>query len=162
MGSWKNRVLQEVRTSGRMGLGITRGEGAQVRVLHVDTATEWRGGQTQVLRLALGMHDRGVETFVACPPAGRLWRELAPLGDRRIGIPQGWSLRTAWAAWRFAPDVVVAHTSHAHGCLALTPLPLVVHRWVDFPVRRSWKTRRGVHARASCTTNGLKLGRAFA
>jgi hypothetical protein len=35
------------------------------RVLHVDTAATWRGGQNQVLLTARGMAARGVEATIA-------------------------------------------------------------------------------------------------
>jgi hypothetical protein len=42
------------------------------RVLHVDTAATWRGGQNQVLLTARGMAGRGVEAAIACRAGGEL------------------------------------------------------------------------------------------
>ncbi len=43
-----------------------------MRVLHVDTARGWRGGQNQVLQTARGMAERGHEVRLACHVAGVL------------------------------------------------------------------------------------------
>ena len=43
-----------------------------IRVLHVDTAGGWRGGQNQVLLTALGMAARGHDVAVACRAGGEL------------------------------------------------------------------------------------------
>ena len=44
----------------------------RARVLHVDTARSWRGGQNQVLLTAQGMSARGVPTEVVCRRGGEL------------------------------------------------------------------------------------------
>jgi len=118
------------------------GRGASVRVLHVDTAAEWRGGQQLLLWLAGAQRRLGVDAAVACPPAGRLWAELGASGVPCIPIPSGWSLRTPALLAAARAGLHVAHTSHAHGCCAVLPHPLVVHRWVDAPVSGGWKYRR--------------------
>lgn len=115
---------------------------ARPRVLHVDTATEWRGGQVQLLALARGMEARGWSVKVACPPEGRLWRELEFLGDRRLAIPPGASTRTTWYIRQSDVDMVAAHTSHGHSAATLGGKPLVVHRRVDFEVSGGWKYQR--------------------
>lgn len=112
------------------------------RVLHVDTATEWRGGQVQLLALVRGMEARGWTAQVACPPEGRLWQELAFLGDRRLAIPAGASTRTTWYIRQSDVDLVAAHTSHGHSAATLGGKPLVVHRRVDFEVSGGWKYQR--------------------
>lgn len=111
-------------------------------VLHVDTATEWRGGQVQLLALVRGMVKRGWEVSVACPPDGRLWNELAFLGARRLAIAPGVSARTSWTARQAEVDLVAAHTSHAHTVCTVVDKPLVVHRRVDFEISGGWKYNR--------------------
>lgn len=113
-----------------------------MRVLHLDTATEWRGGQQLLLRLARGMLSAGDDVAVACPVEGRLWHELGLAGVPRLPVPAGRSLQAAAVARRYRADVVVAHTSHAHTCGLAWRGVLVVHRWVDFPVSGGWKYRR--------------------
>lgn len=111
-------------------------------VLHVDTATEWRGGQRQLLLLARGMVTRGWRTAVACPEAGRLWAELGAAGVPRTPIPPGRSPRTAARLLAASPRLLAAHTSHAHTLCAVLPRPLVVHRRVDFRPSGGWKYRQ--------------------
>ena len=113
-----------------------------LRVLQVDTALEWRGGQVQTLYLARGMKAAGWPVLVACPSTSRLWRELEGIADVRIAIPPGRSLRCALAVREAAPDLIAAQTSHAHTCCAPLSIPLAVHRRVDFRPSGGWKYRR--------------------
>lgn len=117
-----------------------------MEILHVDSATEWRGGQQLLLRLAVGQHARGRAVGVACPPEGRLSRELRSRGVPVVPTPPGASARASLAIHRCRARLHVAHTSHAHGNCAVLPAPLVVHRWVDAPPNQSglsrWKYRR--------------------
>lgn len=115
-----------------------------LRILQVDTADEWRGGQVQTLYLARGMKAAGWPVLVACPPGSRLWKELEEIADERIAIPPGRSLRCAMAARAVRPDLIAAQTSHAHTSCAPLSIPLVVHRRVDFVPSGGWKYRRPV------------------
>ena len=116
-------------------------------MLHVDSASEDRGGQTQLALLIEGMEALGHRALLAAPPRGalasRLGRPVLPLHAGH-GLRAAWQLRTHLEA--SCPDLVAAHTPHAHGlCLAAGCLP-VVHRRVDFAVGRSalgrWKLAR--------------------
>ncbi|MFT5679570.1 MAG: glycosyltransferase involved in cell wall biosynthesis [Myxococcota bacterium] len=113
-----------------------------LRVLQVDTAEEWRGGQVQTLYLARGMKAAGWPVVVACPQSGRLWRELEGIADERLAIPPGRTVRCAMVARSARPDLIAAQTSHAHTCCAPLSIPLVVHRRVDFVPSGGWKYRR--------------------
>lgn len=113
-----------------------------MRVLHVDTATELRGGQRQLVLLVEGLRARGVEQLVACPPDAPL-RGLLPdleLVDVRPGNHPANLMRLRAAS--AAVDVVAAHTSHAHFAGLAADAPLVVHRRVDFPPHDGWLSRR--------------------
>lgn len=125
----------------------------------MDSATEWRGGQMLLLRLATAQRRAGLQVAVACPEAGRLWAELGHAGVPRLDIPPGPSPRAALRIWAAGAALHVAHTSHAHGACAPLPTPLVVHRWVDHPPRASWKYRRP-EAYAACTEAVARLLRA--
>lgn len=113
-----------------------------MKVLHVDTATEWRGGQALLLRLASGLQAHGLDIEVACPAGSPLATRLRAAGVRVLDVAAGRSLCTAASIARMGKDLVVAHTSHAHDCCLAWGGPLVVHRWVDFPVSGGWKYRR--------------------
>src|SRR5690606_30908804 len=84
------------------------------RVLHVDTAREWRGGQTQLLHLAAS----GPPCAVALPPDAPLRPALEARGVPVFPIEArgGWwgAGALADAARRYGADLIAAHTSHAH------------------------------------------------
>jgi glycosyltransferase involved in cell wall biosynthesis len=108
-----------------------------MRVLHVDTATEHRGGQRQLAYLLAGRPDdawAGVADGLLAAQVGPPAVALRPGGDPRNVLP----LRAAAAA---GFDLVAAHTPHAHGLALLAGRPLVAHRRVDFPPRHPWKYR---------------------
>jgi hypothetical protein len=99
-----------------------------MRILHVDTGQEMRGGQWQALRLMEGLRARGVECAL-------LARAGSPLFEaaRRAGCtvaPAGLA-RAALMARRC--DLVHAHDARAHTLAALAGgAPLVVSRRVAF------------------------------
>jgi len=110
-----------------------------VRILHVDTATEFRGGQRQLVLLAAGLARRGHHQAVACPEGAPL-RAALPEGVEVIDVPAG-GAPTGWPRLRSVArgfEVVAAHTSHAHQACLAVDRPLVVHRRVDFAVGRGW------------------------
>jgi len=103
-------------------------------VLHVDTGREWRGGQTQLLHLV--RHQQGPRAVVL-PKGAPLVEPLAAMGvatcevDFKGRLVGGGSLATAIAD--FGPDLVAAHTSHAHAhAVRVATCPVVVHRRLDF------------------------------
>ncbi|MEZ4653035.1 MAG: glycosyltransferase family 4 protein [Candidatus Eisenbacteria bacterium] len=106
-------------------------------MLHLDTGTEWRGGQQQVLYLTQGLQELGVISVVATPQGSPL---AAQLRQRNLPV-----IEIAYSA-PYAPKVVRRvqrilsdrtwnilhmHTSHAHtlGFLSLRlPPPRAFHR----------------------------------
>jgi glycosyltransferase involved in cell wall biosynthesis len=125
-----------------------------VRILHVDTARGWRGGQNQVLLTAKGMERRGHEVMVACRTASAL-RDRARAADLDVQpIAFGGDLVPAPAlalrrlVRRFRPDVVHLHDPHAAAAALLIPSSasrLVASRRVDFALRgplSRWKYGR--------------------
>ena len=66
-------LLLHVREAGEArGAGPRASGKAGMKVLHVDTAAGWRGGQNQVLLTARGQAARGHEVTVACRAGGAL------------------------------------------------------------------------------------------
>jgi glycosyltransferase involved in cell wall biosynthesis len=125
-----------------------------VRILHVDTARGWRGGQNQVLLTAKGMERRGHEVIVVCRTASAL-RDRARAADLDVQpIAFGGDLVPAPAlalrrlVRRFRPDVVHLHDPHAAAAALLIPSSasrLVASRRVDFALRgplSRWKYGR--------------------
>jgi L-malate glycosyltransferase len=126
-----------------------------VRVLHVDSARSWRGGQNQVLLAARGMARRGHEVAVACQEGGVLEGRLREAGVAlhplrfRGDLSPGAVVPLARLLGRFRPEVVQLHDPHAvsAGLLAARLRPgarLLATRRVDFPLRGAlsrWKYR---------------------
>jgi glycosyltransferase involved in cell wall biosynthesis len=125
-----------------------------MKVLHVDTARGWRGGQNQVLLTAQGMAGRGHQVVVAARRGGPLAERAAQRGLDTRPVPFAGDLGPAGAlALRrlvrdFRPDVVHVHDPHAAGAALLVPrarAALVASRRVDFAMRgplSRWKYRR--------------------
>jgi hypothetical protein len=113
-----------------------------MRVLHLDSGRQMRGGQYQALALIEGLRDAGHQNML-------LAREGAPLAvlARARGLEVEplsiWRIARTWRAF----DLVHAHDAHSHTLAALgCARPLVVARRVAFPVRRTplsrWKYSR--------------------
>jgi hypothetical protein len=107
-----------------------------MRILHLDSGREMRGGQWQVLRLHRGLIERGHESFL-------LARGESPLlaASRLAKLPCGMLTTLRIRSRDF--DLVHAHDARSHTMGALfARAPLVVSRRVAFPVKSRWKYRR--------------------
>lgn len=125
-----------------------------MKVLHVDTARGWRGGQNQVLLTAQGMARRGHEVVVAARVGAPLAERATARGLDARAVPFGGDLAPAGAlalrrlVREFRPNVVHVHDPHAVGAALLLPRArtvLVASRRVDFAMRgplSRWKYRR--------------------
>jgi glycosyltransferase involved in cell wall biosynthesis len=114
-----------------------------LRVLHLDSGREWRGGQRQVYLLARGQREKGQEPLVVATPGAPLIHHLRSSGiaAAEVRIRGDWDLaaarrvRAVLQTWN--ADLVHAHDAHAHA-IALAALigrrtpPLVVTRRVVF------------------------------
>lgn len=104
-----------------------------MRVLHIDTGRQMRGGQWQVLALARGLRERGIEQRLLArgPLLERLRAEGFAAEEASLG-----RLRLAGV------DVVHAHDARGHTWAALRGAhPLVVARRVAFRVNTGWLSR---------------------
>jgi len=127
--------------------------------LHVDTARNWRGGQSQVLLTVLGLRAAGHRAALVAHPAGEL-RRRAQEGLELFAIAPRSEMDLS-AAWKFSrlvkqlrPDVVHAHDPHAVAMAALglsmstesSKPRLVASRRVDFHLKTHalsrWKYRQ--------------------
>jgi len=113
-----------------------------VRILHIDTGDEMRGGQYQVLLLLEGLREASHEAVL-------LAREGGPLGMAAAARGFGVYPADAKELWRRSRDsaIVHAHDARAHTLSAMAARrKFVVSRRVAFPVRRSvaslWKYQR--------------------
>jgi L-malate glycosyltransferase len=116
------------------------------RVLHVDTAATWRGGQNQVLLTARGMAARGVEATIACRAGGALEARARAAGTSVRALPFRGDLwppalvALARLLRRERPGALLLHDPHAvsAGLVAARlagRVPLLAVRRVDFPLR---------------------------
>jgi glycosyltransferase involved in cell wall biosynthesis len=112
-----------------------------MRVLHLDSGSEMRGGQWQVLRLVEGLASAGVESTLLARAGSPLL--AAALSRGCHAEPLG--LLRALVATR-SHDVIHAHDARTHTLAAiLSGLPLVVSRRVAFPIRSRRKYARAAH-----------------
>jgi glycosyltransferase involved in cell wall biosynthesis len=114
-----------------------------MRVLHVDSARGWRGGQAQVLLSARGMAERGHAVLLACQKGGVLEQRARDAGIEAAAMrfsgdlsPAAW-LPLSRAAARFRPDVLQLHDPHAliPGFVAAGRARVVATRRVDFALQ---------------------------
>lgn len=117
-----------------------------LRVLHVDTAATWRGGQNQALLTARGMAARGHEALVACRAGGELevrargaGLEVRPLPFRGDLWPPA-IVGLARTLRRDRPRVLQLHDPHGVSAALVASrlagrVPLVAVRRVDFALR---------------------------
>jgi glycosyltransferase involved in cell wall biosynthesis len=113
-----------------------------MRIVHLDSGREMRGGQWQVLALHRGLVAQGISSLLLARPGSPL---LARAAVESLPVVD-WSKRRLMAESGKA-DLVHAHDARSHTIAALLArCPLVVSRRVAFPVRDSalsrWKYSR--------------------
>lgn len=113
-----------------------------MRILHVDTGPEMRGGQYQVLLLLKCLRERGHESILLAREKSALWNAASI---------SGFAVEPAEVKelWRRSKDVMLvhAHDARAHTIAAMASRrKFVVSRRVAFPIGRSvashWKYQR--------------------
>ncbi|HNY39793.1 MAG TPA: glycosyltransferase family 4 protein [Bryobacteraceae bacterium] len=112
-----------------------------MRILHLDTGREMRGGQRQVLLLMRGLRDAGVDQLLLARAGAPLLGQAADEGFQARPISLAAILRHSGAA------VVHCHDGRSHTLAALASRsPIAVSRRVAFPVGRGrldrWKYGR--------------------
>lgn len=128
-----------------------------MKVVHVDTGMEWRGGQSQVLLLAQGLMNYDCNTMIIAKEGSRLLERAVAEGVPARGLPLRFEadLSSAHAlseiAGSEADTLFHAHTPHAFGLALLArglsrkPLVLFTRR-VAFPIKKNiasrWKLKQ--------------------
>lgn len=125
-----------------------------MRILHLDSGREMRGGQWQVLRLIRGLRAAGWEPVLRCRSGSPLLERAKAEGFNvdRLGM--------------FLPkcDLIHAHDARSHAIAAFSRGPLVVSRRVAFPIGSRWKSRwkysraNRFIAVSACVANVLRSG----
>jgi hypothetical protein len=116
-----------------------------MHILHIDSGTEMRGGQWQVLRLIEGLRARNHRSTLVARADAPLFAEA----KRREIEVQPLNFHPLLRGTRVA-DVTHVHDARSHTIAAvLAPLRLVVSRRVAFPVHQNrfsrWKYRQATH-----------------
>ncbi len=118
-----------------------------LRMLHLNSARTWRGGEQQTLWLCRGLQRSGHRVFLACPPEGPLMDRAAQAGLSvcPVRMRGEWDLSAVRALAgiiaRQKIELVHFHTAHAHtlGLLAArrsgASLRFLTRR-VDFHIHR--------------------------
>ena len=113
----------------------------QRHILHVNTNTEWGGGEYQVLHLMLGLRDRGWKVSLC----GRLGRPLCVQGEE-AGLKVAPGMKIAPLLRRLRPDLVHLHDSGAvdlvAGAARHAGVPVVLSRRIASSLRMNWFSRR--------------------
>jgi hypothetical protein len=114
-----------------------------VRIVHIDTGPEMRGGQYQVLLLLKGLGERGYSQVLLARKQSPLLRAAKAAGHQAFPV----TLFEVWRWSKLAGTVVHAHDARAHTlAAAASRAEIVVSRRVAFPVKQSffsrWKYRR--------------------
>src|SRR5687767_10471391 len=109
-------TLQRFRTADKRVVSVPL-----PRVMHIDSGRSWRGGQRQVLLLAMGLHDRGYRTLVVAPAGSPLVQraERAGLPTYRLTLRGEWDVRRAREFRAFAREWR-ANILHAQAARSLT------------------------------------------
>lgn len=126
---------------------------AAIKVLHIDPEKAWGGGEYQVLGLMTSLSARGHENHLLCHPRGALHRAAEARGivTFPIKVSNDVDFRPVWSLRRLIRregyDIVHFHTKRAHALSLLLgrarpALRYVATRRMDYPVKRSWYTRR--------------------
>jgi glycosyl transferase family 1/glycosyl transferase family 4 len=107
-----------------------------LKILHIDTGREMRGGQWQALYLMRGLLLNGHRIRVLAPSGSPLFQaaKAQAMDIQPVRLP---SLMNSLAGF----DLIHAHDARAHTVGLLCPKPLVVSRRVAFPVRATLASR---------------------
>jgi glycosyltransferase involved in cell wall biosynthesis len=116
-----------------------------MHILHIDSGTEMRGGQWQVVRLIEGLRARNHRNVLVARQDAPLFAEAR---RREIEV-HPLNFQPLLRCTRVS-DITHAHDARSHTTAALlAPLRLVVSRRVAFPVRQNplsrWKYGRATH-----------------
>jgi hypothetical protein len=133
-----------------------------MRILHLDSGREMRGGQWQVLRLMEGLRRESVGGALLSPRGSPLW-------DRARALQLDVRPLSLWVMYRLSrqSDLIHAHDARTHTLAAVLAAvsaaaskapPLVVSRRVAFPIGSRWKYRQARHyAAVSQFVKGVML-----
>ena len=114
-----------------------------LRILHIDSGREWRGGQRQVLLLADGLRRRSHDPVILAPPESPLLQRARDIGLKTepLSMRYDWDVRASLLIrsriHESHVDIVHAHDARSHAIarvalIGMSTPPLVVTRRVPF------------------------------
>lgn len=120
---------------------------SKVMIFHLDTETEWRGGQQQAIYLIEGLIKRKIDVVLVCRQDSKLFEycqkndipsEVLPLRSE-YDVFSALSLKKLII--KYDAKLLHCHNSHALGLGILTKffidIPLFASRRVDFPLKNN-------------------------
>lgn len=128
-----------------------------MKVIHLDTGRDWRGGQSQVLMLSQGLLAKDCDSLIVAKKGSALGRRAREQGvpvqelPLRFEADIGSAARLKKIAAAETGAIVHAHTPHALGIALLArglglAFPILFTRRVSFPIKRTtvnrWKINR--------------------
>ena len=126
---------------------------SDLKILHLSTATSWRGGEQQLVYLYKELNLIGITQLVLLPSGSALqnycrFEKMSFETFKKKGfMALGLASTLAKLARANSYDLVACHDSHAHSAAVYASkffglqLPIVVHRKVDFPVGQNFISR---------------------
>jgi glycosyltransferase involved in cell wall biosynthesis len=123
------------------------------RILHISTPISWRGGEQQIAYLQAELQKQGLYQLIICPIGSEMEQYCKKENIEHLAIRKGSGLDLTFAAKlkkvckQHSIDLMHAHDAHAHTFSVLSkvlfgnPVPIILARRVDFPVKKSWFSR---------------------
>jgi glycosyltransferase involved in cell wall biosynthesis len=125
-----------------------------MKILHLDTQKGFRGGEQQLIYLALGLRELGVDSIIAC--RDDLYKKALELGFETIDSGNFYKLQSTARKC----DILHAHASKAHtlGVVLklLTKKPLVYTRRVDYKQKKTSKIKYMLTDKVVSVSNAVK------
>ena len=142
-----------------------------MKVLHIDTGENWRGGQQQALNLAVEMQKIGIETALVCPIKSSLYKNAKDAGLTCFGmnIKGLFGFIAAYKISRLCHNrgynIIALHSANAHSIglvvkMFYSKVKLVCFRRVDFKVGQNflslWKYNTPILDKIVAVSNNVK------
>ncbi|WCL49233.1 glycosyltransferase [Leptospira sp. GIMC2001] len=118
-------------------------------ILHLNTSHEWRGGENQVLNLAIGLSKRNIQQIIVAQPKSPLALKASEAGIEVIELSMRgefdisaiWNIRKIISSRKV--QIVHTHTAHAHSLAFFAKRKkdnwkLIVARRVDFRMSKNF------------------------
>lgn len=121
----------------------------KLNILHISTASTWRGGEQQVAYLMEELSQKNIQQAVFCIKNGAFHQYADAKGFQTIPFKKGFSVnplvarKLAQTVQKNQINIIHTHDSHAHSFAILATrffgmhVPLVVSRRVDFPISKN-------------------------